>query len=102
MVAEVASHAELLSLNLVSWPDSLIGFVRSPQNDKYYGFGFGENGDVMRARLSDDGLKIEEGIRAQMEIPAMSEFPIRHRKEVKSKDASWQQVHLTSLELSGG
>ncbi len=63
---EVASHDQLLSLNLVSWPDSLLGFCKHPVSGDYYGFGFGDLGDIMRARFSVDGTSILEGIRVPM------------------------------------
>ncbi len=65
-VVEVASHQELLSFNLASWPDSLIGFCKHPTTQEYYGFGFGDAGDIMRAKFSADGKKITAGIRVPM------------------------------------
>ena len=54
-VLEVASHEDLVSKNLAAWPDSLIGFMQHPVNGDYYGFGFGDRGDIMRAHFSADG-----------------------------------------------
>ncbi len=65
-VLEVATHDDLVSKNLVSWPDSLIGFFKNPVDGDYYGFGFGDNGDIMRAHFAADGESIIEGIRVPM------------------------------------
>lgn len=62
-VTQIADHQELVSLGLLAWPDSIVGFAHHPSG-AIYGFAFGIDGDVMRASFTDDLGSITSAIRA--------------------------------------